>query len=260
MSRALHAEWTKLRTVPSLAWLPLAIAALTVAVSILVTTAVDPNFCGSAGGCDTAKLTLSGVYLAQVAVVVLAVLAMTGEYGTGLIAATLAADPHRLRVLVAKAATVTATVLGAGLLGVAGSLLAGRIFLAGPALTTTSGYPPLSLTDTPTLRAAAGTVLYLALIALLSLAVATVLRDTGATLTTVLALLYLPPILVALIQNPQWQQWIDTYAPMSAGLAVQTTQNLSSLPIGPWAGLGILAAYAGAAMLMGALLFKARDA
>jgi ABC-2 type transport system permease protein len=46
---------------------------------------------------------------------------------------------------------------------------------------------------------------------------------------------------------------------MSAGLAVQATTDLGSLPIGPWAGLGVLAAWAGAAMLVGGLLLRLRD-
>jgi len=47
---------------------------------------------------------------------------------------------------------------------------------------------------------------------------------------------------------------------MNAGLAVQSTTNLSKLPIGPWAGLGVLAAWAAAALLAGWLLLRLRDA
>ena len=46
----------------------------------------------------------------------------------------------------------------------------------------------------------------------------------------------------------------------AAGLAIQATRGLDRLPIGPWAGLGVLAAYAGAAMLWGAIAFQVRDA
>jgi ABC-2 type transport system permease protein len=47
---------------------------------------------------------------------------------------------------------------------------------------------------------------------------------------------------------------------MTAGLAIPATKSLDELPIGPWAGLGLLAAYASAAVLLGAALFKLRDA
>ena len=47
---------------------------------------------------------------------------------------------------------------------------------------------------------------------------------------------------------------------MTAGLAIQATTNLRGLPIGPWAGLGVLAAWAAAALLTGGLLLRPRDA
>jgi hypothetical protein len=50
------------------------------------------------------------------------------------------------------------------------------------------------------------------------------------------------------------------YSPMTAGLGIQATRGLDRLPIGPWAGLGVLAAYAGVAMLAALILFKVRDA
>jgi ABC-2 type transport system permease protein len=46
---------------------------------------------------------------------------------------------------------------------------------------------------------------------------------------------------------------------MTAGLAIQTTTNVASLPIGPWAGLGVLAAWASGALLAGVLLLRLRD-
>ncbi|MFD0535390.1 hypothetical protein ACFQY7_18185 [Actinomadura luteofluorescens] len=103
-------------------------------------------------------------------------------------------------------------------------------------------------------------MLYLTLVALLSLGIATALRHTAAALTTVLGLLYLFPLLAQFIGDERWHTRIERYAPMSAGLAVQSTTNLGDLPIGPWTGLGVLAAYAGAALLLGAVLFTTRDA
>jgi ABC-2 type transport system permease protein len=62
------------------------------------------------------------------------------------------------------------------------------------------------------------------------------------------------------VTDPQWHERLQKLAPMTAGLAIQATKGLDQLPIRPWAGLGVLAAYAGAAMLLGAALFKLRDA
>jgi ABC-2 type transport system permease protein len=262
MRRALHAECTKLRTVPSTAWLLVATVAFTVAVSAASAASVHTSHCPSPTECseDTTKLSLSGVWLGQVAVVVLAVLAMTSEYGTRMIQTTLAVNPRRGMVLLTKATVVTATVLAAGTLGVLGSLTAGRTILPGNGFTPANGYPPLSLADEPTLRAAVGTVLYLGLVGLLGLGVGTVVRDTAGAITTVLSLLYVFPVIAALVSDPQWHERLQKLAPATAGLAVQATRGLDRLPVGPWAGLGVLAAYAGAAMLLGAVLFRIRDA
>jgi ABC-2 type transport system permease protein len=126
--------------------------------------------------------------------------------------------------------------------------------------TPAHGYPLLSLADGPVLRAAAGSVLYLALVALLSLGVATAMRDSAAAIGVVLGLLYLFPIMAQVVSDPHWQRHLQQLGPMTAGLAVQATTHLRSLPIGPWAGLGVLAAWATAALLAGGLLLRLRDA
>ena len=150
--------------------------------------------------------------------------------------------------------------LAAGPVAVLGSVLAGRLILPGHGFTAAHGYPPLSLGDGPVLRAAAGSVLYLALIALLSLGVATIIRDSGAAIGTVLGLLYLSPIIAAVVSSPHWHNSIERYAPMSAGLAIQATTGLRGQPISPWAAVGVVAAWAAAALLAGGLLLRLRDA
>jgi len=62
------------------------------------------------------------------------------------------------------------------------------------------------------------------------------------------------------IRDPRWVHRIERAAPSSAGLAVQATRDLTSLPIGPWAGLGVLALWATGALLLGGLLLRRRDA
>ncbi len=150
--------------------------------------------------------------------------------------------------------------LAAGTIAVLACLLAGRLILPGHGFTPARGYPLLSLGDGPVLRAAAGSVLYLALIALLSLGAATAIRDSAAAIGVVLGLLYLFPVVAELVTDPHWRRHRKQIGPMTAGLAIQATINLPSLPIGPWAGLGVLAAWAAAALLAGGLLLRLRDA
>jgi ABC-2 type transport system permease protein len=259
MRGPLHAEWTKLRTEAGARWLLFATVALTVAVSAGVAAAVT---CPAEGGCsqDTTKLSLTGIYLGQAVVAVLAVLVISGEYSTGMIRTTLTAMPRRSAVLAAKATILTGMGLVAGTIAVLGSLLAGRLILPGNGFTAAHGHPPLSLADGPTLRAAAGSVLYLVLIALLSLGTATAVRDSATAIGVVLGLLYLFPIIAQVVTDPDWERRLQQIGPMTAGLAIQATTDLHSLPISPWAGLGVLAAWAAGALLAGGLLFRSRDA
>jgi ABC-2 type transport system permease protein len=258
VKESLHAEWTKLRTVASTFWLLLAAAALTATVSAAVAAATR---CLS-GGCaeDPAKISLTGIYLGQAVIAVLAVTAVSGEYGTGMIRLTLTATPSRLTVLAAKAVVVAGLTLAVGAIAVLGSLLAGGLILPGHGISPAHGYPAISPGDGAVLRAAFGSVLYLALIALLSLGIATALREAAVAIGAVLGLLYLIPIIAVAVGNANLSRLLQQIGPMTAGLAIQATAGLDTLPISPWAGLGVLAAWAGGALLLGGLLLRVHDA
>lgn len=260
MQGALHAEWTKLRTVASTIWLLLTAVVLTVAASAL---AADVVKCPASCTADVTKVSLTGILLGQSAVAVLAVLFISSEYSTGMIRTTLEAIPRRATMLAAKAAVITGVVLVAGVIAVVGSVLAGHFILPGNGFTFTAAHGIsswLGLGGGPVLRAAVGSVLYLGLIGLLSLGIATALRDSGAAITVVLGLLYVLPIIGNLILNPHWGRLFQRYAPTSAGLAIQATRDLAKQPIGPWEGLAVLGCWAAAALLAGWLLLRLRDA
>ncbi len=252
---AIHAEWTKLRTLASTGWLLLGAAALTVTVSATAVAAAT-----AAPGLDPARLSLSGVQAGQAVVAILAVLAISNEYSTGMIRITLTAMPRRHTVLAAKAALTGGLVLAAGAVAVLASVLAGRLILPGRGFTPANGYHLLSLSDGPVLRAACGSVLYLALIALLSLGVATAVRDSAVAIGTVLALLYLFPVAAAVASNQHWQRHLEQIGPMTAGLYIQATVGLRALPLTPWQGLGVLALWAAGALILGGLVLRFRDA
>jgi ABC-2 type transport system permease protein len=258
VSEALHAEWTKLRTVAGPCWLLLAAIALTAAVGAIAANAVTcPD-----GGCqvDPAKVSLTGIDLGQAIVAIVAVTAVSGEYSTGMIRLTLTAMPRRWPVLAAKAAVVGAATLAAGAVAVLASVLAGGLLLSRHGIVPAHGYEALSLGDGSVVRAAAGSVLYLALIALLGLGVAAAIRDSAVAIGTVLGLLYLFPIVANSVGSQDWHRHLDQISPMTAGLYVQATTNLSALPLTPWQGLGVLALWAAGALLAGGLLLRCRDA
>jgi ABC-2 type transport system permease protein len=253
---ALRAEWTKLGTTPAPAWLLAAVVVCTVVVSTVAVSAVGAAIAaGPCPGCgvDPTRLGLVGIQLGQAVVAVLAVLCMGGEYGTGLIHVTLAAIPRRSTVLAAKATVLAAVVAGAATLAVAGSLLVARMVLSGHGI-------PVALGDAAVLRAAAGSVLYLVLIAGLGLGVATAVRDSATAMGIVLALLYAYPIVIRVVSDPVWLRRLERLGPTTAGLAVQATTGLDRLHIGPWPGLGVLALWAGLALTVGAVVLHRRDA
>jgi ABC-2 type transport system permease protein len=257
MREALCAEWAKLRTAGGTIWLLPAAVALIVLLGVMTAVAVH---CPVAG-CDQdpAKDSLTGIDLGQAVVAVLAVLVIGGEYGTGMIRVTLAAIPRRATMLAAKATVLATLVLVTGIVAVLVSVLAGRLILPGHGFTPAHGYAPLSLGDGAVLRAATGSVLYLVLVALLALGVATVITDSAVAIGAVLGLLYLFPVVAAGVPE-DWQRHLQQIGPMTAGLDVQATVGLRSLPLTPWQGVGVAAAWAAGAMLLGALLLRLRDA
>jgi ABC-2 type transport system permease protein len=244
--------------VASTGWLLLGAAALTTGVS----AAVDAAATCPSSSCqaDPAKLSLTGVQAGQAIVAIIAVLAVSNEYSTGMIRITLTAMPRRLAVLAVKATLITGLVLAVSAVAVLACVLAGRLILPGHGFTPAHGYPLLSLSHGPDLRAACGSVLYLALIALLSLGVATAVRETAVAIGLVLGLLYVFPVVTSAISNQHWQRHLEQIGPMTAGLYIQATANLRSLPLTPWQGLGVLALWAAGALTIGALVFRFRDA
>jgi ABC-2 type transport system permease protein len=188
------------------------------------------------------------------------VITISNEYSSGMIRTTLAAMPNRLVVLAAKAILLAALVLAAGVVAVFGSVLAGHLILPGHGFTAARGFHPVWLSYGPTLRAACGSVLYLGLIALLSLGVAVIVRDSAVSIGAVLGLLYVFPIVLAFVGNTHWQHRLERWAPTVAGLTIQDTTGVRSLAISPWGGLGVLGIWTAAALVAGALALRLRDA
>jgi len=254
--QALRAEWTKLRTVAGPAWLLAGVVTLTVAVGAAAASAAH---CSSAAcGIDPAKVGLTGIYLGQAVAAVTGVLAIGNEYSTGMIKLSLTAMPRRLTWFFVKATMLTAPVLTASALAVAGAALAGRLILPGHGFTPAHGYA--SLTSATDLRAAAGAVLYLTLIALLSLGLAAAVRDSAAAIGLVLGVLYLFPLAADVISNPPLTRHLQQIGPLPAGLDAQATIGVKGLPLTPWQGLGVVALWTAGALLFGALVLQFRDA
>jgi ABC-2 type transport system permease protein len=265
--RLVLSEWTKLRSVPSTPWLLLAAASTTITLSVLVCSALDTA--GGAPGCapgrpgcgdeDPVLNSLSGIYIGQLAFVVLGVLMATSEHATGTIRMTFAAIPRRSRVLLGKCAVLSATAVVAGLATSMGAFLLGQPILHSNGFVPDQGYPLVSLTDPTAARAVVGSALYLGTIALLGFAAGTITRHAGSAVAAVVAAVYLPAIISLALAEPIRDR-VQQVSPMMAGLAVQrTVPRADSVPIGTWAGLGVAAAWSVAALVIAAQLDRRRD-
>jgi ABC-2 type transport system permease protein len=233
--------------------------ALTIGLSV---AAVGATHCPAGTQCavDPTKLSLTGIQFGQAVAAILAVLTICNEYSTGMIRVTFTAMPRRELVYAAKAIVVAGLVLVAGALAAGGSVLAGHLILPGHGFTAARGFHVVSLSYGPTLRAAVGSVLYLGLIALLSLGIAAMIRDSAVSIGAVLGVLYLFPIILAFVTGTAWQRRLERWTPTVAGLNIEATTGVRSLPISPWGGLGVLAIWAGVALLAGGSVLRLRDA
>jgi ABC-2 type transport system permease protein len=260
---ALAAEWAKLRTIPATAWLIVACAASLLVVGPALVAATDPSLTAGrcpAGGCspDLVRTALTGTWLAQAVAALVGVLAATSEYTHRTIVPTLTATPGRVRLGAAKLLVTTATVVVTGGVGALGAVAVAGILPERAGLVPDAGFTAVGLTSGPALEAAAGTALYLGAVAALGAGAGLLVRDTAAAATTVLGLLCLGPVVAQLMGDPDWSERIERLAP-TVGLAVQATVGIDSLPLTPWPGLAVTAAYAVAGATAGLVALRRRD-
>jgi ABC-2 type transport system permease protein len=261
MSGALRAEWIKLRSIRSTAWWLVAGFGLMLAFTALVcsSTTTEGGSPGHPGDNDIVRDSLSGVWLAQIPFVLLAVLAIATEYSTGMIRTTFAASPRRWATVASKSVLVGALVLLTALLASAASFVLGQSLLRGNGFDYQGGYDPVTLSDGPAFRAVVGTALYLTALALLALGIATIVRGTATAISLVLGILFVPAILAGFLPD-RGGDVVQKLSP-TAGLAVQqTVERGDAIPIDPWAGVGVAFTYALASLVAALWLVRRRDA
>ena len=251
--RVVRAEWTKLRALRSTRWCALAAAALIVGLGAAIAGSGTP-YKISAGNTAAAgvSVALIGVLFAALVVGVVGVLAFSGEYGTGMIRATLAVVPARLPVLWAKVIVLVGLVLPVTLL----CTFAG--FFAAAAIESSRGGSVLSLTDPGVLRTVAGASLYLTVVVIIGLALGALLRKTAAGLSAFAAVFFVIPVTVGAL--PQNIRGFAPYLPSNAGGALWGSPLGSANALSPWTGFGCLCGYAVVLTALAAWQLRRRDA
>lgn len=236
-------EWIKMRTLRSTRWALAGGMAATVALGVVA----GYNTRSVTG--DPTSNVLSGVVLGQVITGVLGVLAITGEYSSGLIRVTLAAVPRRPLVLLAKAAVYGVTLLAAG------EITAFASFLLGTAVLRPS-VPHPSLGEGPVLRAVAMTGAYLALTGLTGLGIGAILRHSAAAVAILVGGLFVLPVIVGAASHG-----IGKLMPeMIAGNSLAAVKPVAGFTWSPWLELAIVALYPAVLLAAGSRLLAYRDA
>ena len=252
--RVVRSEWTKLRALRSTWWCGLLAVVLIVGLGAAIAGSGAPYKISAgnsaAGG---VAVSLAGVVIAQLVLGVLGVLLFSGECATGMIRATLAVVPSRLPVLWAKLIVLVGLVLPLSLLAAVAE------FFVAAALESSRGGSAISLSDPGVLREVAGASLYLAVIAVIGLALGALLRRTAAGLSVFAAVFFVVPIVTAYL--PHSIQGFAPYLPSNAGGAVWGAGKLfGGHQLGPWNGFAVLCGYAVVLTGLAAWRLRRRDA
>ncbi|MFF6824340.1 ABC transporter permease [Streptomyces longwoodensis] len=254
VNQVVRSEWTKIRSVASTVWTLSLAVVVTIALGMLISALSKNEFDSMSRrdrlSFDPTFISFAGMSLGQLAMIVFGVLVVSNEYSTGMIRTSLAAVPQRASFLLSKIAVATGLAL---LVSLATSFAA---FFLGQAML---GSHRAQIGDPGVLRAVIGGGLYMTLIAVFSMGVATMLRSPMLSLGILMPFFFL---ISNILGNVSATKKVGRYLPDQAGSKIMqvVTPLDDDTPYGPWGGLGIMALWVLAALFGGLLLLKKRDA
>lgn len=258
-ARVALSEWTKFRSVRS------TIYTFAVGVAATIVFAIVPALINATRwptmslqdklGFNPLETTVIGIGVAQLALGVLGILMITGEYSTGMIRATFTAVPTRLPVLWAKVGVYGTITLIASLPATLVAFFSAQSILAGHTLFGRD--ISLSLSDPGVARVVMGGALYLTLVGLFGLGLGAIVRNTAGGIGAFVAILFvIPPVLTLLPSS--WDDAISPYLPSNAGQAIMQF-GVPDHTLGPWTGLALFTGYTAATIATAAVLLWRRD-
>lgn len=246
-------EWTKLRAVRSNLWTLLAASAVTIGSTAVVAQAVSASPATPGSGVIT-PLTASFLGYAEYCVIpvsILAVLAFTSEYSSGLIRTTFTAVPQRLAVLAAKAAVIGGAALAAG------EVLAFAAFFLAQAIMA-GHHRGVSLSAPGAARAVLVAGLLLALCALIGLSLGTIIRYPAGAIAATIGVIYLLAAACLLLPRP-WNMMVGRFTLPFAAYQVITQHPQPGL-LSPVLSLLVMLSWPAAALVTAGILLTHRDA
>jgi ABC-2 type transport system permease protein len=256
LGRVLRSEWTKLWSLRSTRWSLLAavigmagLGAIVGAFQMNHWPHMDPHERAHFNSIDTG---VGGYHLAQLAIAVLGVLVITGEYSTGMIRSSLLAVPRRLPVLWAKLLTYSAVTF---VLMLAASFIS---FFAVQAIVK-QRHLQHSISDPHALRAIFGTALFLTVLGALCIGLGALIRNTAGGIAAFVGLLFVLPGVFAILPA-SINDSVSPYLPVNAGTAAATVSFDNPHHLAPWTGLLVFCAYAVVTIGLAAIALVRRDA
>ena len=255
----LRSEFTKIRSVRSTYWTLLMLLAVSVGIGAAISALSASGWSNTPPAArtplDATQLSIAALLiLGQLVIVVLGALVLTAEYSTGMIRTSLIAMPRRIVIYVAKAVAFAAVALVVSLVTAFIAFFLGQSLLA-------STHQSATLAGHDVLRAVIGSALYITLCGLFAFAAAAIIRNTAATITAMIGLLFVLPVLVNLLP---WRNDLQRWLPASAARAISATvwnsgpQN--SHLFSPWGQFAVFAVYTAVLLVVGGILFRKRDA
>lgn len=252
LGRTVRSEWIKLSSIRSTWWTTLAMIVMGAGFTTIICGVVAGDMANGTNGDPAGEYITQGLLFSQISAVVIGALAVTSEYGTGMIRSTLAATPVRARVLAAKAIVVS------GFLFVVGTVTAFLGYFGGNAFLRSEGVG-ISLGDENILRSMFGAGLYMAGLGVLAAAIGLLVRHTAAAISIVLALVFIIGQLVQLIPGT-FGEWVMKLMPGNAGPGIVVPVSFGDNMLTPWTGFAVFVAEIAVLSLAGLALFQKRDA
>lgn len=251
--RVLASEWIKMRSLRSTGLTLLVAVVALIGIGCIVGYATNAHWAEirpqERALFEPISRSLVGVNLAQLAVGVLGVLLISGEYATGMIRATFSAVPTRLPVLWAKALLYAAVTFVLMLAAALAAFLGGQHFLASHGTTLSAPHA---------LRSVIGVAGYLTLVGVMALALGFIVRSTAGGIATLVGLLLVIPGIGQVLPN-SWKDNTLPYLPSNAGSSMFTPRPEDPSALSAGTGLVVLCVWVALSVALAAVVVKGRD-
>ncbi len=294
---AIASEFTKIRSVRSTYWTLAALLVVSIGIGAAITGGTAASFShnpANKAGFDATQISLIAFFeIGQLIIAVIAAMAITSEYSTGMIRTSLTAQPRRGTVYAAKAIVLTSLTLIVSLITSFVAFFVGQALLSSSGVSASlfhsvtipqnanvncpqgvggggGGLPPgckvvfsgtYVISPSTVLLAVIGCALFVTLVAILAFGIGALVRHTAAAIAIAIAALFIIPVLEQALPN-EWRWDIMRFLPDAANRVVSVTIPGSADPHlwSAWPQLGVTALWAAALLAAGAYLFRKRDA